>query len=191
MKKGSRVRAGRVRRPGRFDPFVERQLRHRRRVGKRLVVWLHSSAASRREEEEKLIAGLRSGDRSARRCDAAEGVSGRDMIHEVTEALKPQRVVSSSAQTRVNQWSTCSPRSDDVRSTETGGHRARLIATGWKCSSAGATTAADRVGSTSVCFAKCDGVLCRGAARAPDQWLFQTVPDVLFAEQQLSRPPML
>jgi hypothetical protein len=37
----------------------------------------------------------------------------------------------------------------------------------------------------------CDGVLlCRGACPPPDQWLFQTVPDVLFAEQQLGRPPM-
>jgi hypothetical protein len=38
---------------------------------------------------------------------------------------------------------------------------------------------------------ECDGVLvCRGRAQAPDQWLLQTVPDVLFAEQQLQRPAM-
>jgi hypothetical protein len=37
----------------------------------------------------------------------------------------------------------------------------------------------------------CDGVLvCRSAAPRPDQWLYQTVPEVLFAEQTLKRPPM-
>jgi hypothetical protein len=51
--------------------------------------------------------------------------------------------------------------------------------------------AVDRLERHRQLLRECDGVLlCRSAAPAPDQWLFQTVPDVLFAEQQLNRPPM-
>jgi hypothetical protein len=49
----------------------------------------------------------------------------------------------------------------------------------------------DRLESHRRLLRNCDGVLLyRGLTQPPDQWLYQTVPDVLFAEQQLGRPPL-
>jgi hypothetical protein len=54
-----------------------------------------------------------------------------------------------------------------------------------------AVTTAERTERHRRLLSECDGVLlCRSAAHAPDTWLRQTVPDVLFAEQLFGRPPL-
>jgi hypothetical protein len=179
---------------GRYDPFIERELRLASELGKRLLVWLHPSAAKPDAQQEKLIAGLRSGNDIPDDATLLERVSGRDMIREVLEALKP-RAAATAPQARVNPWvyllydpttSLDSNLATTVRDSIAAEKLEVFVP------SAGATTAADRLEQHKRLLRECDGVLlCRGAVPAPDQWLFQTVPDVLFAEQQLSRPPML
>lgn len=179
---------------GRYDAFIERQLRLAAEMGKRLLVWLHPSTAKPDASQEKLIAGLRSGDEIPADATLLERVSGRDMIREVLEALKPAPAAAAPAQARANPWvyllydpttSLDSKLATTVRDSIAAEKLEVFVP------SAGATTAADRLEQHRRLLRECDGVLlCRGAAPSPDQWLFQTVPDVLFAEQQLSRPPM-
>jgi hypothetical protein len=180
---------------GRHDAFVERQLRLAAELGKRLVVWLHPSAAKPDVPQGRLIDGMRSGDAIPGDATLLECRSSRDMIREVLDALKPQRAASPQPQARKTPWvyllydattSLDSKLASTVRDSILGERLEVFVP------AAGETTTADRVEQHRRLLRECDGVLlCRGRAPSPDQWLLQTVPDVLFAEHQLSRTPIL
>jgi hypothetical protein len=180
---------------GRHDAFVERQLRLAAELGKRLVVWLHPSAAKPDDPQGRLIEGLRSGDAIPADATMLEGGSGRDMIREVLDALKPQRAAPPEVPPRQTPWvyllyDPTTPLDSKLASTV----RDSIAREKFDVfvPAAGDATTADRLEQHRRLLRECDGVLlCRGPAPAPDQWLLQTVPDVLFAEHQLSRPPML
>jgi hypothetical protein len=182
---------------GRHDPFVDRQLQLAADLGKRIVAWLHPSAASPDALQAKVIDGLRSGDLLPAGATLLEGMSSRDMIREVLDTLKPARSPLASARTsrRKAPWvyllyDPTTPRDSQLVTRV----RDSVAAENFEVfvPMAGETTTADRLDQHKHLLRECDGVLlCRGHAPSPDQWLLQTAPDVLFAEHQLSRPPMV
>jgi hypothetical protein len=178
---------------GRHEPFVERQLALSRELGRRLVVWLRSAPGATDEKQAAFIQSIRSGEAVPGGCTLLEHMSSRDMIREVLEALKPRLtspVAGANGNPRVYllydpTTEVDSRLASDVRASIQSERLDVFVP------QAGATTAGDRLERHRQLLRDCDGVLlCRGACPAPDQWLFQTVPEVLFAEQQLSRPPM-
>jgi hypothetical protein len=179
---------------GRHDAFVERQLQMARELGKRMVFWIQPSTAPADEKQARFIQSIRSGEAVADGYTLLERVSSRDMIRVVLEALKPRQVMAPArANGKPRVYLLYDPTTEldsqlatTVRSSIEA-ERLEVLAP-----EAGATTATDRLERHRQWLRDCDGVLlCRGATRPPDQWLYQTVPDVLFAEQQLSRPPIL
>jgi hypothetical protein len=175
----------------RHDPFVERQLGFARELKKRQLFWLHAAGGPIEDKQAAFIEAIRSAipEGSA----FLEHMSSRDMIREVLGALKPRlapAVAIGNGKPRV--YLLYDPTADVDAAL------AREVQSSIQAEPmdvfvphAGATPASDRVERHRQLLRDCDGVLlCRGACPPPDQWLFQTVPDVLFAEQQLGRPPM-
>lgn len=179
---------------GRHDEFIEHQLRFVRELEKRLVIWLHPHSAAPSERQQSFLASLRSGEALPAGGTFLEGTTGRDMIVEVLDALKPRRTPPRPAGPRENPWVyLLYDPTTDLDSKLAGTVRESIEAHRLEVfvPVAGAATPTDRLERHRSLLRECDGVLlCRGAAPSPDQWLLQTVPEVLFAEQQLSRPPM-
>jgi hypothetical protein len=178
---------------GRHEPFIERQLAFARDLKKRLIFWLRSAPGAADEKQAAFIQSIRSGEAVPGGCTLLERMSSRDMIREVLEALKPRAapaVPAANGRPRVYLLYDPTTEGDsrlasDVRASIQSERLEVFLP------QAGATTAGDRLERHRQLLRDCDGVLlCRGACPPPDQWLFQTVPEVLFAEQQLGRPPM-
>jgi hypothetical protein len=182
---------------GRHDAFVDRQLQLAADLGKRIVAWLHPTAAAPDAAQAKVIDGLRSGRLLPADATLLEGMSSRDMIREVLDTLKPARAALPPARTtpRKTPWvyllyDPTTPHDSQLVTRV----RDSVAAENFEVfvPIAGETTTADRLDQHKHLLRECDGVLlCRGPAPSPDQWLLQTAPDVLFAEHQLSRPPMV
>ena len=180
---------------GCHDEFIEHQLRFVKELNKRLVIWLHPHSATPSERQRAFLESLRTGDALPPLGAFLEGTTGRDMILEVLDSLKPGRTPPRAPTARENPWvyllydpttALDSRLADTVRDSMEAQQLEVFVPL------AGATTATDRLERHQSLLRECDGVLlCRGPAPSPDQWLLQTVPEVLFAEQQLSRPPML
>jgi hypothetical protein len=173
----------------RYDAFVERQLRLAHELEKRLVCWVRPGPAPADSRQHRLLDSLRDG--TAQPCTLLERHSSRDLIRELLEALRGQPA-------RAPAPSTGNPRvyllydpTTDRDANVVATVRTSIEAERLEVLTPQAGSTLDRQDQHRRLLHDCDAVLlCRGAAPAPDQWLFQTVPDVLFAEQQLSRPPM-
>jgi hypothetical protein len=178
---------------GSHDPFLTRQLDLARQHAKRLVFWVHPNATTASPQAAMVIESIRQGERLPADSALLDRMSSRDMIREVLEILKPRRTPQPLA------------RGDKARvyllydpTTERDGQAAMRVRDAVRAEhlelfvpQAGALSAADRLERHRQLLRECDGVLvCRHAAPPPDQWLFQMVPDVLFAEKTLDRPPM-
>jgi hypothetical protein len=178
---------------GKHDAFLTRQLDLARQQGKRLVFWLHPNAATATASAEALIAAIRRGEDLPADSTLLDRMTSRDMIREVLEILKPRRTPAPLAPNdRPRVYLLYDP------TTERDNEAALRVRDAVQAErlelfmpQAGAASAAERLERHRQLLRECDGVLvCRNAAPPPDQWLYQTVPDVLFAEQTLNRPPM-
>jgi hypothetical protein len=178
---------------GRHDPFVERQLGFARDLKRRLLLWLQPTPGPPDDKQAAFIQSIRSGEAVPGGCTLLERMSSRDMIREVLEALKPRHqppVAAANGRQRVYLLYDPTTEGDatlasDVQASIQGEPLDVFVP------QAGATTAGDRLERHRQLLRDCDGILlCRGRCPQPDQWLFQTVPEVLFAEQQLGRPPI-
>ena len=179
---------------GTYEPFVERQLQLARDSGKRLVCWVRPAAAPPTRGSSGSSTRIRRGDEFSQPCTLLERHSSRDLIREVLEALKP-RPATTAARAAANGaprvyllYDPTTERDSQLATTVRRSIELEQLEVAMPLAGA----ASDRLARHRELLRGCDGVLlCRGAAPAPDQWLFQTVPDVLFAEQQLSRPPLV
>ena len=175
------------------DPFLTRQLDLARQFAQRLVFWVHPNASKATPEAKAVITSIRHGDNVPAGSTLLDGGSSRDMIREVLEILKPRRTpppLAPKEQPRVYLLYDPTTEGDNAAAVRVRDavrkERLELIVP-----PTGASSAADMTERHRQLLRDCDGVLvCRSAAPRPDQWLYQTVPEVLFAERTLNRPPM-
>ena len=175
------------------DPFLTRQLELARQRGLRLVFWAHPNCSQATPEAKAVITAIRQGDNLPLDSTLLDRMTSRDMIREVLEILKPRRTpppLAPKEQPRVYLlYDPTTERDNEVASRVRNAVRTEPLEL--IVPPTGVSTAADMTERHRQLLRDCDGVLvCRSAAPRPDQWLYQTVPEVLFAEQTLKRPPM-
>jgi TIR domain len=180
---------------GRHEPFLAHQLALARGLSKRMLVWLHPNVASADAKQRTFIDAVRGGTVLSPEASLLEGMSSRDMIQHVLDALKPRPVADAlprNGHGPSRMYLLYDPTTEgdaQVAVRVRDAVRAQPI----DVFVPDATTVqwGSRSERHQQLLRECDGVLvCRSRTKAPDQWLLQTVPDVLFAEQQLQRPAM-
>jgi hypothetical protein len=183
-----------------YDAFSAQQIQLAAELEQKLVFWLSVGAETTSEESQKeLIALLRNGKRShSSELPAGWALlvekSPRKLIQEILSMLKPLRSGPTPAQ-RVNGnprvYLLCDPTTQEDAAfaaslkqelQEKEGMQAYLPQTGL-------LAASDFAIQHQALLRDCDGVLLYRNA-APDQWLLQTVPQVLFAEKLVKRGPL-
>lgn len=185
---------------GVYDAFSEHQITLAAELERKLVFWFATGAEeTANERQRRLLALIRDGKRS----DGAELPQGwallierspRKLIQEILSMLKPQRgapppLGRANGSPRV--YLLCDPTTQEDTAFALGLQQELLQKEGMEAflPQAGLPTAADFTMQHQALLRDCDGVLLYSNA-APDQWLLQTVPQVLFAEKLVNRPPL-
>lgn len=180
-----------------YDAFSEAQIRLAAELEQRMVFWL--AAEETEDEQQKRLLGLI---RNGKRNDGRELPPGwallvekspRKLIQEILAMLKPERTVinaSPPASENSRVYLLCDPTTQEDT----------VFALGLKqqlrdkermevfLPQADLSAASDFSKQHQALLQACDGLLLYRNA-APDQWLLQTVPQVLFAERLAGRPP--
>jgi hypothetical protein len=180
-----------------YDPFVERQLRLVRELEKPAVLWLPRQPPEKKAEAEqqRLLTAIRSGESLPPSSIILETPSPRTMIQEVIEVLRAPRVqpvAPAGGKSTVYLLFDATSERDSQLAKEVRRLLEQADLEVLAVSPERNGTPTGRIESHFELLRRCDAVLlCRASADDPDAWLYQTAPDVLYAERMLKRPPFL
>jgi TIR domain len=182
-----------------YDAFSEQQINLAVEMERKLVFWL-AAGEPIDEQQRKLLAQVRDG-----KCASGASLppgwtllpdekSPRKLIQEVLAMLKPQPAAPPPIARRNGNPSVyllCDPTTREDAAFALG--LKELLRDQENMDAflpqAGLPASSDFVRQHQALLRDCDGVLLYREA-APDQWLLQTVPQVLFAEKLVNRAPM-
>jgi hypothetical protein len=177
-----------------YDPFAEHLIDLAVQLKKRLVFWLTRQAEESPDARQRnLVEQIRKGSKQAGEWALVCNPSSRTVIQDILGMLRPKPaaapVNTNSDAARV--YVLCDPKTAEdaerAREIQDRIHEKEKMRVDLSVSaSSGGITAADL---HQKMLRECDGLLLYRKA-APAGWLFQTFPDVLFAERLVERPPL-
>jgi hypothetical protein len=177
-----------------YDPFVEHLIDLAIRLDKRTAFWLTSEGeASQDARQRKLIEQIRSEEKQRGDWALLRNRSSRAVIDDILRMLEPKpalpRVNGAGAAVRIYVLCDLSTYEDAERArniqakiSETEKMQVDLPPV---IGSGGAT----RADLHYQLLRECDGLLLYRKA-APEHWLFQALPDVVYTERLVERPPV-
>jgi hypothetical protein len=178
-----------------FDPFVELQLKFVRQLNVPAVFWLPPPSTTIRDPlQQRFVEDIRSGRNNPPGSSIIETPTIRGMNQNLKQILLAPRLPPPPEKTEKptvyllydDTSEKDTPLASSVRNSLAGANL-EVVET----ASSTAATSTERLQRHRKLLRECDGILlCRAAGPDPDQWLYQTVPEVLFAESQLNRPPV-
>jgi hypothetical protein len=177
-----------------YDPFAEHLIDLAAKLGKRLVFWPALEAEESPDaRQRKLIEQIRQGHKQAGEWALMRNRSSRAVIQDILGMLRPKPAAapanSNGQAPRV--YLLCDPKTpeDAERAREIQAQirdQEKMYVDLPMVAAPGGLTPADL---HQKMLRECDGLLLYRKA-APAGWLFQTFPDVVFAERLVDRPPV-
>jgi hypothetical protein len=185
---------------GTYDAFGEHQIDLAAELERRLVFWFPEEAERTADERQRILLGLI---RNGRRGDNKELPRGWALLvekspwklsQEILAMLKPQREAPPFLQRTkagAHVYLLCDPTTREDTAFAAGLQKELRDKEGMEVflPQADLPSAADFTRQHQTLLRDCDGVLLYRDV-APEQWLLQTVPQVLFAERLVNRPPL-
>jgi hypothetical protein len=177
-----------------YDAFVEHQIDIAAESGSEMLLWITKNGLQTTDSKQQdLLERLRTGERLAKKFTLLEGSNRRTMIEQVLEALHPSQAqpVAAPVPQRSRVYLLCDPTTSED-ATFAAALQSEIVQRekfDVQLPSRDLPTPGASIERHRKLLRDCDGLLVYRDA-APADWLWQTTPEVLFAEKQLSRPPM-
>ena len=177
---------------GVYDPFVDHQIDLAMELGKRLVFWFTPEALTTRDQRQSsLVESIRLGKRQQGQWSLLTNASLRANIDDLMGMLRPQAASPDAKVDAGLVYLVCDPTTaedagfarqlqDDIGRTE--GLRVEVPL----ADSPGVSARPDL---HQKLLREADGLLLYRKA-APERWLYQTLPDVVYAERLYQRPQL-
>ena len=176
-----------------YDAFVERQIDLAVATDRRLVFWLTPAAQNSTDaRQQKLIEALKLEQKQKGRWELVTNQSVRSAIDDIIRMLRPTPV------SVPLPGDPGTPRVYLICDPTTPGDAQRAARIQAEISNiekmqvylpAQSAASSDRSDAHQKLLRDCDGLLLYRNA-APERWLYQTLPDVVFAERLVHRPPV-
>jgi hypothetical protein len=173
-----------------YDDFIGEQITLAKQAGSRMILWPHPSSAKADPKQAALLEQLRSARDLPPGSQLMGGNSIRDLVHDLRELLKPTATVPVTPKDSV--YLLYDPTDNEDTSFANNELAAQLEKRKLGILRPDPSLAvADRLPRHEEMMRACSAVLLyRGPASNPDNWLFQTMPDILWAERKYGRAAM-